>query len=320
MKALRIHELGGPEVLRYEDVPDPQIGPGKVLVEVRAAGLNFADTRFIRGQYFVRPNPPDVPGMEASGTVVGVGPEVTGFSVGDRVIAIGRAAFAERMVASVKSTYRIPDGLDFERAAALGIQGLSAHHLLFLIGRLTKGERVWVQAAGGGVGTLAVQLAKRAGAAVVASAGKDKHALLRELGADVVIDSRDDALRQLKEAVGEVDLVLEMIGGTEQYKKSLAALRSRGRIAVFGAASGDTRGTFEPIGLMGRNLSIAGYHLTPLLAERELCAPPLAEMCELAATGALRVVVGATYPLAEGAKGFTHLESRSSSGKVVLLP
>jgi NADPH2:quinone reductase len=320
MKALRIHELGGPEVLRYEDVPDPTPGPGKVLVAVGAAGLNFADTRFIRGQYFVRPNPPDVPGMEAAGTVVGVGPDVAGFSVGDRVIAIGRAAFAERMVASVKSTYRIPDGLDFERAAALGIQGLSAHHLLFLVGRLAEGERVWVQAAGGGVGTLAVQLAKHAGAAVVASAGKDKHALLRELGADVVIDSRDDVLRQLKEAVGEVDLVLEMIGGTEQYKKSLAALRSRGRIAVFGAASGDTRGTFEPIGLMGKNLSIAGYHLTPLLAERELCAPPLAEMCELAATGALRVVVGATYPLAEGAKAFTHLESRSSSGKVVLLP
>ncbi len=320
MKALTIHELGGPDVLRYEDAPEPSASPGKVLVEVRAAGLNFADTRFIRGQYFVRPTPPDVPGMEAAGVVLAVGPDVTGLAPGDRVIAIGRGAFAERMTASAKSTYRIPDGLDFERAAAIGIQGLSAHHLLFLVGRLAAGERVWVQAAGGGVGTLAVQLAKRAGASVVASAGKDKHALLRELGADAVIDSREDVLRQLKDSVGEVDLVLEMIGGTEQYKKDLAALRSRGRVVIFGAASGDTRGTFEPIGLMGKNLSFAGYHLTPLLHERELCAPPLAEMCELAAAGGLRIVIGGRYALREGKRAFEDLESRSSTGKLVLLP
>lgn len=144
--------------------------------------------------------------------------------------------------------------------------------------------------------------------------------MLRELGADVVIDSRDDVLRQLKDSVGEVDVVLEMIGGTEQYKRSLAALRARGRVIVFGAASGDTRGSFEPIGLMGKNLSFTGYHLTPLLQERELCAPALAEMCELVPSGALRVVIGERYPLAEGRRAFSDLEDRSSSGKLVLVP
>ncbi|MBK6518393.1 MAG: NADPH:quinone oxidoreductase family protein [Polyangiaceae bacterium] len=320
MRALRFHELGGPEVLRCEDAPAPALGPGKVLVDVRAAGLNFADTRFIRGKYFVQPRLPDVPGMEAAGVVRAVAPDVTGLAPGDRVIALGRAAFAEQMVASVTSSYPIPAALDFERAAALGIQGLSAHHLLFLIGGLQRGERVWIQAAAGGVGTLAVQLAKRAGATVVASASRDKHALLRRLGADAVIDSHEDVLHQLKDAVGEVDLVLEMIGGTEQYKKDLAVLRSRGRVLVYGAASGDTRGTFEPIGLMGKNLSFAGYHLTPLLAERALCAPPLAELCGLAVEGALEVVIGARAPLSEGAKAFADLERRATSGKVVLLP
>lgn len=320
MKALCFHSLGGPEVLRYEDLPEPTLGPGKVLVQVRAAGLNFADTRFIRGKYFAQPRLPDVPGMEAAGTVLAVAPDVRGFAPGDRVIALGRAAFAEQMVASAITSYPIPPALDFERAAALGIQGLSAHHLLFLVGRLQRGERVWIQAAAGGVGTLALQLAKRAGATVVASASADKHELLRRLGADFVLDSRDDVLRQLKDSAGEVDLVLEMIGGTDQYKKDLAALRSRGRVAIYGAASGDTRGTFEPIGLMGKNLSFAGYHLTPLLAERELCAPPLAELCALAAEGALEVVVGARYPLPEGARAFADLEARATTGKVVLLP
>ena len=320
MKALRMHAVGGPEVLVVEDAPEPVPGRGQVLVRVRAAGLNFADTRFIRGQYFVRPTLPDVPGMEAAGEVLAVGADVPGLAPGDRVLAIGRAAFAEQMLASATTTYRIPPGLDFERAAALGIQGLSAHHLLFLMGRLAKGERVLIQAAAGGVGTIAVQLAKRAGATVVASAGRDKHALLSELGADVLLDSRDDLLRQLKTSVGDVDVVLEMTGGTESYKRSFAALRARGRMIVYGAASGDTRGTFEPIGLMGRNLTIAGYHLTPLLTERELCAPPLAELCDLAARGELRIVLGGKYPLAEAARAFTALEGRGTTGKLVLIP
>jgi NADPH:quinone reductase len=188
------------------------------------------------------------------------------------------------------------------------------------VGRLAAGERVLIHAAAGGVGSLAVQLAKRAGANVVAVAGRDKHGLLRELGADIVIDSRGDVLRQVKAEVGDVDVVLEMVGGTDSYKRNFALLRSRGRMLVFGAASGDTRGVFEPIGLMGKNLWIAGYHLTPLLADRALCEPPMRELAELAGRGDLRIVIGGRYPLRDARAAFEALESRATTGKLVLIP
>jgi len=319
VRAIRIDEMGGPEVLRVGEAAAPgHPGPREVQIAVRAAGLNFADTMFVRGKYFIRPKLPDIPGMEAAGDVVAVGAEVEGLRIGDRVMALGARAFAERMNASAVSTYLVPSGLPHEKAAALPIQGLTAHHLLFLMARLAPGERVLVHAAGGGVGSIAVQLAKRHGAVVVASAAPDKHDRLRALGADFTVDSRGDLLSQIKSSVGEVDVVLEMIGGTESYKRSFACLRALGRMIVFGAASGDTRGTFEPVGLMGKNLTIAGYYLTPLLARREMCAGPLAAMAEQASTGALRIDTTA-FPIDEARAAFEALEGRSSVGKVVLV-
>lgn len=319
MLALRLHELGGPEVLRCEEVESPPPPkPHQVQLRVRAAGLNFADTMFIRGKYFVKPKLPDIPGMEVAGEVIEVGSAVSSLKVGDRVMALGSAAFAECVNVVEQAVYPLPPGLDFERAVALPVQGLTAHHLLFLMGRLQAKERVLVHAAAGGVGALAVQLAKAMGAVVVASASSAKHDFVRGLGADCVIDSRGDLVAQVKSACGEVDVVLEMIGGTESYKRNFACLRSFGRMIVFGAASGDTRGTFEPIGLMGKNLTIAGYYLTPLIAQRELCAPPLAEMAALAERGALKLELGGVYALAEAKTAFEALESRGTVGKVVL--
>jgi NADPH:quinone reductase len=321
MRALRFHEVGGPEVLRVDEVPAPPPPAEKqVQVHVRAGGLNFADTRFIRGQYFVKPRLPDIPGMEVAGEVVAVGAGVSTLREGDRVMALGASAFAERMNAHEGSVIPIPDALDFARAAALPIQGLTAHHVLFLMGRLSAGERVLIHAAGGGVGTLAIQIAKAHGAIVVASAGAAKHEIVRGLGADHVIDSRGDVLRQVKERVGEVDLVLEMIGGTESYKRNVACLAPFGRMIVYGAASGDTRGTCEPIGLMGKNLSVAGYYLTPLLARRELCVPPLVDLAARASTGALRVEIGGTFSLEEARAAFEKMEARDTVGKVILVP
>lgn len=320
MKAIRFHQQGGPEVLVLEDIPEPSSKPDHVVIRVRAAGMNFADTRFIRGQYFVRPVLPDIPGMEVAGDVVEIGEGVTDFAVGDRVVALGARAFAEKMVARQRHVYPIPAGLDYERAAALPIQGLTAHHVLFLVGRLGRGERVLIHAAAGGVGTLAIQLAKQRGAVVVASCSADKHELATSLGADFTIDSRGDVLRDLKKVVPDVDLVLEMIGGTDSYKRNLAALAPLGRMVVFGAASGDTRGQLEPVGLMHKNLTASGYYLTPLLDRRELCAPPFAEMADAVAAGTLRVEIGARYTFADAVKGFRDLEDRSSRGKVVLLP
>lgn len=319
MRAVTFETIGGPEVLGCRAVPElPPPGPKQVQIAVRAAGLNFADTMFTRGQYFAKPQLPDVPGMEAAGEVVAVGAEVQGARVGDRVMAVAARAFAERLNVHEAAVYPMPSGLSFELAAALPIQGLTAHHLLFLMGRLAAGERVLVHAAAGGVGAIAVQLAKAHGAAVVASASPEKHAFVRDLGADVVIDSRGELTQQVK-AAGEVDVVLEMIGGSESYKKNLACLRPLGRMIVFGAASKDTRGTFEPIGLMGKNLTVSGYYLTPLLKERRLCAPPLADLAARAARGALRIAHKA-FSFADARAAFEALEGRGTTGKIVLVP
>ncbi len=320
MRAVSFESIGGPEVLRCGELPSPPApGPCEVQVQVRAAGINFADTMFTRGKYFTKPKLPDVPGMEAAGEVIAVGERVSAVAIGDRVMALGPRAFAEKMNAHEGSVFPMPKQLSFELAAALPIQGLTAHHLLFLQGRLAPGERVLVHAAAGGVGALAVQLAKAHGASVVASASAPKHDHVRALGADLVVDSRGDLVAQLKALGADVDLVLEMVGGSEQYKQNLACMRPFGRMIVFGAASGDTRGTFEPIGLMGKNLTISGYYLTPLLKQRELCAPALEDLAERVASGALRVDV-TSFPLDQARAAFEALESRATAGKVVLRP
>jgi NADPH2:quinone reductase len=325
VKAIRFHAVGGPDVLVYEDAADPTPGPGMVVVRVRAAGVNFADTRFRRGEYFVRPQLPDVPGLEAAGEVVLVGPNVTWPSVGMRVMALGARAYAEHMVVRASDVYAMPDALSFETAAALPVQGLTAHHVLALSGRLRPGERVLVHAGAGGVGSLAIQLAKRMGASlVIATAGsREKLALASELGADVTIDYRtEDLVARVKQATGNrgVDVLLEMIGGTDALVRNLACLAPFGRMVVYGAASGDTKGTIEPVSLMAKNASVIGYYLTPLTRQRELCEEPLRDLASAASNGALRVVIGGTYPLARAADAHRALEERQSVGKLVLVP
>ncbi len=323
MRAIRFHSLGGPEVLRLEDAPDPQPRAGQVIVDVRAVGLNYADTMFTKGQYFVQPKFPAIPGMEAAGIVSAVADDVKDVRVGDRVMALGASAYAERMVAYAHHVYPIPEGLSFETAAALPVQGLTAYHILTLSGRLQRGERILVHAAAGGVGTLAVQLAKRMGASFIAGTVGSPHKadLVRSLGADLVVDYRqDDFATKIRGAVKEgVDVVLEMLGGSESYKRSLSCLAPLGRMVVFGAATGDRRGTVEPIGLMHKNLSVIGYYMTPLIERRDLCAPPLAEMADAATKGELRVIIGKTYPLEDAAIAHQDLAGRASTGKLVLV-
>jgi NADPH2:quinone reductase len=324
MKAIRFSALGEPDVLRYEDAPDPAPPDDGVVIRVRAAGVNFADTRFRRGTYFVRPRFPAIPGMEAAGEVVAVGPNAS-FALGDRVVALGMNAYAELMPARGVTVYPIPAGLDFATAAALPVQGITAHHCLGFAGRMARGERVLVHAAAGGVGTLAVQLARRMGAGqVIATASSDeKRALAVSLGADVAIDyTRPDWGKAVKDATGGagVDVILEMLGGAEAMKQNLACLASFGRMVVFGAASGDTKATLEPVALMPRNQSVIGYYLTPILPDRARCAPALAECAELAARGELRVIVGKTLPLADAVEAHRMMEGRGTVGKVVLVP
>jgi NADPH2:quinone reductase len=262
--------------------------------------------------------------MECAGEIEAVGAGVTGWNVGDRVMVLGMNAYAEKMACKPGDLYPMPDGLGFDEAAALPVQGITAHHLLGLQGRFARGERVLVQAAAGGVGTLAVQMAKHMGAAaVVGSAGsEEKRALVRELGADACVDSRDEGFwaKARDAAGGAFDVIIEMTGGSEAYKRDLSVLAPFGRLVVFGAASGDRRGTIEPVGLMGKNQTVTGYYLTPVLARRDLCAPPLAEIARDVVAKKLRVIVGARYPLADAIEAHRAMESRGTQGKIVLVP
>lgn len=308
-----------------DDVAEPTPGPGEALLAVKAIGVNFADTHFRKGEYFVRPQFPQTMGMEAAGEIVAVGPGVSGLAVGDRVMALGMNAYAERMIVRPNECYRMPDSLDFVRAAALPVQGITASHVLGLCGRLQPGERVLVHAAAGGVGTLAIQLAKALGASkVIATASsEEKRALARELGADLAIDTRaGDWVEQVKDATERkgVDVILEMIGGTDHYKKNLACLTMLGRMVVYGAASSDMRGTVEPIQLMARNQWIVGYYMTPLLRRRDLCAPPLEDLASRVARGEIRVIIGREARLSEAAEVHRELEARGTTGKLILVP
>lgn len=324
MRAVRFHSVGGPEVLRCEDVEEPTLSAEKVLVRVRAAGVNFADTRFRMGQYFVRPAFPQIVGMEAAGEVEAVGEGVTDVRVGDRVMVLGANAYAEKMLARPSQLYRMPDGLDFERAAALPVQGLTAHHCLGLMGRLGRGESVFVHAAAGGVGVFAVQIARAMGASKVfgTASSEEKRAFVRSLGADDAFDyGNGDFATRVREATSDrgVDVLLEMLGGTDTYKRNLACLAPMGRMIVYGAASGDTRGTFEPIGLMHKNTTIAGYYLTPMLERAELCQPALEEVARWVVEGRVRVSVE-RFALSDAAEAHRRMESRGSTGKLVLCP
>ena len=310
-------------MLALEDAPEPPLRPGCVRVSVRAAGLNFADVHFRKGEYFTKPVFPQIPGLEAAGVVEAVGDGVTGVRAGDRVIALAAdGAYAEKLVTPEALVFPIPDALAFEDAAALAVQGLTAHHVLGFAGRMQRGERVLVHAAAGGVGSIAVQLAKLGGAKlVVGTAGTEaKCALVRELGADLAIDYKTgDYVQKIKERSRDgVDVIAEMLGGTETYKRNLAVLAPFGRMVVYGAATSDVRGTIEPVSLMGKNASVIGYYLTAMLRRRDLCAPALAELADHVVSGRVRILRGATLPLARAADAHAMLEGRQSTGKIVL--
>ncbi len=318
-------------MLAMEQVAEPALKPGHVLVGVRAAGVNFADVHFRKGTYFVKPVFPQIPGLEAAGEVLAIGDGVTGLSAGQRVVTFAAAeAYAERLVTPAGYVFPIPDALTFEDAVTIAVQGVTAMHVLTLAGRMKAGERVLVHAAAGGVGSIAVQLAKLLGAGLVigTASSEEKCALVRELGADVVCDYRTgDYVQVVKSASRDgVDVVLEMLGGTEIYKRNLACLAPFGRMVVYGAASGEIRGTLEPVSLMGKNASVIGYYLTTIMrqpgpaagAVGSACAPAIARLAELVIEKKLRLLRAATLPLERAAEAHRLLEDRKTIGKVIL--
>lgn len=324
MRAIRFHELGGPEVLRYEEAPDPAPGPGEVLIRVRAAGVNFADTMFTQGRYFLRPQFPQIPGLEVAGEVEAVGEGVTGFVRGDRVMATlaNAGGYAELAVAPAHHVTPIPDGLEWAQAAALPVQAVTADQVLFLAGRLQPGETVLVHAAAGGMGVMLVQMAKLAGARVIGTAStEEKRALARSLGADVTIDyTKPEWPREVREATAGkgADVICEMVGG-EVFSQSLSCLAPFGRLVVFGVA-GPQMPTMNPAVLMRQNQTVVGYYLTTAMERADLMAPTHERIRATLSAGKLRIVIGGAAPLSQAAEVHRRMVARETTGKLVLLP
>src|SRR5258706_14995424 len=302
MKAIRINETGGPEVMHLEEIETPVPKGGQALIKVAAAGINFADWAQRRGAYLTRTRPPMTMGVEFAGTVAALGPGVSTPAVGTRVAGVGEGGYAEYAIAQASSLIPIPSNLDFVHAAAFPVQGLTAYQLLRESARLQPGESVLMQAAAGGEGTLAVQLAKLMGAGTVVgtASNPDKLALVRPLGADVAINYTEaDCVEQVKQATdGQgIHIILETVGGSIA-EQSLHCLAPFGRMVIFGAASGHIA-QFTGIQLMYKNQAIIGYWLASQLQHTERIAAAVMGLMQYLVSGKLEIVVGPTFPLAD---------------------
>lgn len=325
MKAVVVEEFGEPEVLRYADVERPEPGEGQVQIEVHSVGVNYADTMRRRNQYVLRQELPFTPGSEVAGTVSAVGDGVDGVSVGDRVVTlVGTDGYAGYAVAASEALIPVPEGLDFDTAAAIPLQGLTAYHILKTSGAMQPKESVLVHAAAGGVGALAVQMAKLmdAGNVIATASTQEKLDFARSLGADVLINyAEEDWPDRVKEATdGQgADVILEMVGGEEFLQNNLRCLAAWGRMVVFGAASGE-RGTIAPVDLMRKNHSVVGFFLPQVMSRPDLYLQSLQEMLGWIRSGDLKITVGARYPLQNAAEAHADLEGRRTTGKIVLNP
>jgi len=327
MKAILVREFGGPEVLEHVEVERPEPGEGQVLVEVRSAGVNYADAMRRRNRYLAPQSLPFVPGSEVAGVVAEAGPGVEGVSVGERVAAlVGEGGYAEYALVPASGLIPVPEGLGFDEAAAIPLQGLTAYLVLRDSARLAEGETVLVHAAAGGVGYLAVQMARLLGARrVVATASSpEKLEVARSLGADVLIDYTEEGWpERVREATGGrgADVILEMVGG-DFPRKNLGCLAPSGRMVVYGSASGE-RSEVPLLELMRKQQTVSGFWLARYLSDPRLrgrTGKALREILSWLSSGRLRLNIGGRYPLAEAARAHADLEGRRTTGKLVLNP
>lgn len=322
MKAVLFHELGGPEVLKLEDVPKPQPKPGWVLIKVHAVGINFADTLFRQGQYLMKPNLPDIPGLEAAGVVEAVGEGVTHVKPGMRVATIGVKTYAEYSMASGAQVMPLPDHVSFEEGAAFPIQTLTAYHMLHTSHQTTPGQTVLVHSAAGGVGIVAVQIAKAAGARVIGTVSNNsKFDLVKQYGADEVInyESQDFAEEALKLTNKRgVDLILDAVG-KPTLEKGLRCLAPFGHLILYGRAGGVP----DPVNLMSlfqKSTKVSGFVLYTVSSMPDTHREGIERSFQLMKEGKLKLLIGKSFPLADAAEAHRLMESRGSVGKLVLIP
>lgn len=298
--------------MKYVDLPDPVANERNDLVDVTSVGINYADTHQTENSYLSQQTLPLIPGMEIAGTI------------GERrVVGLSMTGgYAQKCLANPGALVDIPTGVSDEAAVALFVQGLTAWHLLKTIGHFTPGETVVVHAAAGGVGTLAVQLAKMWGGKVIAvTSSPEKMKLAESLGADEVIDAASNLKETIKAANNNkgADLVLEMVGGTT-FDASLASLAPFGRIVTFGMASRTAPTPVHPGSLMTGSKTISGFWLADCFGKKAMIDDVMRELFALVIDGKLRPIIGATYPLSQAAMAHEAMLSRATTGKITLNP
>jgi NADPH:quinone reductase len=313
MKAIQITEFGGPEVMQLVDLPDPEPSDGEVVVDVARAGVNFADTHVTRDDYLARQELPLVPGGEIAGRT----PD------GRRVAALlAGGGYAQKVAVPESWLVPVPDAVSDDVAAGLLLQGLTAHALVHRCARLQPEETIVVEAAAGGTGSLAVQLAKRAGGRVIGLASSpEKRELAERLGADATIDSGADDVREAILAANggeQVDAVLQMSGG-EAFEQELRALAPFGRIVTFGIASREEN-QVRTGHLMRNSRAVIGFWLMQLIPRRDEIRAMIEDLLQAVLAGEVEVVIGGTYPLSEAARAHEEIAARRTQGKLLLDP
>ena len=319
-----MHKTGAPEVLVYEDVPDPTPKAGEVLIRIEAVGLNFADVMRRRGDYPEPTPPPITLGVEVAGTIAAIGEGVTSLQVGMPVFATpGAGGYAQYICVPAATVIPLPDGISAIQASALVAQGLSAALILRNAARLVPGESVLIEGAAGGVGSFAVQLAKLygAGKVIAAASTAEKRAMAERLGADASVDYMApgwaEKVRELTNGRG-ADVVLEMTGG-ETVGQALDAMAPFGRMIFYGSASGKTA-LIDPSRLLATNHSVIGFYIYNYMAFPELIQSTMAEIIGFIISGKLSLQPGTVLPLSQAAEAHRLLEGRKTTGKVVLQP
>ena len=314
MKAIQITEFGGPEVMKYLDLPDPVPQGSQVVLDVTAIGINYADTHQTENSYLSQQKLPLIPGME----VVGKMPD------GARVLALASTGgYCQKTIVNPRTVIPLPDSVSDGQALAMMVQGTTAYLILKEMAHVKPGESVVVHAGAGGVGSVAIQLAKEWGAFVIAVTSSDeKKKLCKELGADVVVDANEADLKSALVAANNnkpVDIVLEMVGG-KTFDQSLAALAPFGRLVFYGMASRKAPENIAPGVLMPKSQTISGFWLVNALAKRELMQEVFMDLFTMIINGKLKPVVGATYPLSEAQAAHRDMLARKTVGKIVLDP
>ncbi len=319
MKAIRIHQTGDASVLKLEEIPTPQPGPGEALVKLKTAGINFADIYMRTGR---RPMPlPFTPGLEGAGIVEAIGQGVTEVKPGDRVaFAHGSGSYAEYAVVKVSQLIPLPDNIDFELAATFPLQGLTAHYLVHDFHQVKPGDNVLVHAAAGGVGLLLVQMLKQMGARVIGTVSTEEKAnIARQAGADdMIIYTRQDFVTEVKELTNGTgaDYIIDGVG-KDTFTKDLDAVRIRGCVCLFGSASGPAD-PLAPNLLQDKSLTICGGRLNNYISKREELLKRTNDIFNGLTAGWLKFKIDRVMDLKDVGEAQRLLESRKTSGKVIL--